>query len=628
MTGGTIEDRDVTGSRGDPGRSWALAAVLLATAVAAAPAPADAQQEALPGYDSLVRASMDAWRVPGAAVAVVRDGEVLLARGYGVKRKGGAEPVNAETVFPVGSTTKSLTALAVADLVEAGKLSWDEPVRDYLPGFRLPDDHATARATLEDLLSHRTGLARHDFLLRGEGEPFDRDELMARLRHLHMANGFREAFQYNNFMYMAAGRVAGRITGTSWEEVVRSRLLVPMGMEDTGIGRDFYLSAADRARGHRTPTSAASDTDSLPAPIRQDFVRNDAIGPAGSLMSTASDMARWVETVANGGALDGERIVPTTAVQETTAPRIPVGGLSESLFDQPEMSHVSYGLGWFVHEYRGHEFVHHSGGLGGFSALVAALPGEDLGVAVLANNQSGAMVYALALTTFDRLLGREPADWDARFLKEIREMRAAAAAGGGDDTAAVSENGPDHQLAEYAGSYAHPAYGEVPVERTESGLVAEYHGIRVRLRHRAHDVFGGEVDREHWVLSQHDFVFHFRTDRKGGIDAVELNLAPTSGRSVVFERRASAELSDPAYLERFTGEYAVAGRTAKVRLNEAGELTVQIPGQPRLALAPDGRNRFTVKGQAGIELVFETSGGSVDALVVHQASRTMRGEPK
>lgn len=609
-----------------------LAALVALGALAAASGPVAGQDEAaaLPGYDSLVRASMDAWRVPGAAVAVVRDGEAVLVRGYGVKRGGGDDTVTAETVFPVGSTTKSFTALAVADLVEAGELSLDEPVREYLPGFRLPSDQATAHATLEDLLSHRTGLARHDYLLRGDGEPFDRNELMARLRHLHMAHGFREAFQYNNFMYMAAGRVAGRTSGTSWEEVVRSRLLDPMGMEDTGFGQDFYLEAADRARGHRTPPSGASSGDSLPAPVRQDFVRNDAIGPAGSLMSTASDMARWVETVAGEGKLDGKRVVPAAALEETTTPRMPAPGLAESLLGQPEMSHVSYGLGWFVQDYRGYELVHHSGGIGGFSAVVAVLPREDAGVVVLCNNQSGAMFYALALATFDRLLGLDPVDWNARFLDEVSKMRAAAGSGGQDDSADADapEDSPDHELAEYAGTYAHPAYGEVPVRETDGGLVAEYHGIRVRLRHRTHDVFGGEVDPEHWVLAGHDLVFHFRTDRRGEIDAVELNLAPTSGRPVVFERRASPGLSDRAYLERFAGDYAVAGRTAEVRLNEAGTLTIRIPGQPRLELVPDGRNHFTVKGRAGIELEFEVSGGSVEAMVIRQAGRTMRGEPQ
>jgi CubicO group peptidase (beta-lactamase class C family) len=273
--------------------------------------PSAAAALALEGFDEFVSAAMKSWNVPGLAVAIVRDGTVVLAKGYGLRNVRSNLPVTADTVFAIGSSTKAFTTMAMGILVEEGKLDWDEPVTKYLPRFALMDTFAGERMTPRDLVTHRSGLPRHD--LAWYNATLSRRELVERLPHLEPNAGFREKFQYQNLMYLTAGYLAGEVDGTSWEDVLRSRLLEPLGMKNS----NFAVSDSQK-----TPDFATPYTLKEKAPIDVPFRIIDAVGPAGSINSTANDMAKWLQLHAGGGVVDGTRVVAARQIQEMHRPQM------------------------------------------------------------------------------------------------------------------------------------------------------------------------------------------------------------------------------------------------------------------------------------------------------------------
>lgn len=588
---------------------------------AAADTADDVPDHVIAEIDSLAEASLKRWRVPGASVAVVHEGQVVLAKGYGVRSRESGRPVTPETVFPIGSATKAFTSLAVASLVEAGTLSWDRPVEGYLPFFQLPSDYGTDHATLKDLLSHRTGVARQDLMWRGpDSIPFGREEALRRVRHLMMSSEFREEFQYNNWMYTAAGYVAGQASNSSWEDVVRSRILEPAGMTSTTTSFEGYRSAENRALGYRTPWSSMDSGGAVPEPVRMEGYDMDPLGPAGSLNSTVRDMARWVELQLRGGTVDGTEVVPEAAVSATHAPRTVIESPPPALV-HPEMPHASYGFGWFVQNYRGHEYVHHSGGVDGFGSLVAMLPEEEIGVVVLTNSLTTTAHYAIALSTFDRLLGLEPRSWNERYLDATRDAYGSLSDSGSQIEANDSDSAadPDHAPAEYAGTYSHPGYGKIEVRAENGGLEAGWRGFDILLDHRAHDVFRGRS--EEWAFQQVDLSFRFQTNKRGEVNALLVPfLAPENVR---FERQASEEFADTSYLEQFKGQYSMMGETAGVQLRDEN-LVLKMPGQPRATLDPTGENEFEVAEQSGVRVTFEMEEGKASVMIIHQGGRTVR----
>lgn len=580
-------------------------------------------EEALDGYRGTIEAAMEAWRVPGAAVAVVRDGEVVHARGYGVREAGTDAAVTDSTVFPIGSMTKSFTSLLAGALVEEGELAWDEPVRERLPEFRLGEDYAGDHATLVDLLSHRTGLPRHDLLWIAWEEAdtaVTRQDYLRTLRHLPASEPFRAAFQYNNFMYAVAGHLAGRVAGGSWEDLVRDRFLEPLEMRRTTFTVDSMQALPDHARGHHVVDAGSDDARAETV----EAFRIDAMGPAGSINSSAAEMAAWLELQMRGGEVDGRRIVPEPAVEATHRRRIPVHGGPAQLLTPPEMPHLDYALGWMVQNYRGHELLHHGGGITGFTSLMGVLPREDLGVVILTNRSGGAFTYAMMLETVDRFLGLEPKDWIDRFreLEDQAEQAQQEAEEDGDEGGDADDAPPTHPLEAYAGTYRHPAYGPLRVTHRRDSLTARLGTLDVALRHRHHGLFGARADDP--LLEGFELAFHFETGRSGDVEAVTVPLEPAVD-PVRFERQAAARMRDPAFLDGLTGDYRVAGMTVEVRKRGERTLVFRQPGASA-ELVPVRGTRFRLEGQESATVEFVLEDGEATGLVIRQGGRTFEGE--
>ena len=446
------------------------------------PIPSAAATSALAGFDEFVQSAMKSWGVPGLAIAIVKDGKVVLAKGYGLRNVQANSPVTADTIFAIGSSTKAFTTMAMGILVEEGKLAWDEPVTKYLPKFALKDEVAGKRMTPRDLVTHRSGLPRHDLVWYNA--KLSRPELVARLPYLEPNEDFREKFQYQNLMFLTAGHLSAEVAGTSWEEVIRTRILDPIGMKNS----NFAVSESQKGRRLRDALHAQGQDSRSTFRFRV----IDTMGPAGSINSSVNDMAKWLQLNLGGGAIDGKRIVAARQVQDMHRPQMVIQTFP-GLSDDPEIQQPSYGLGWFIESYRGKKRVHHGGNIDGFSAQVSLLPDDGIGVVVLTNLNATPLPDIVARHASDRLLGLEPIDWNGRVPEAARRRRE----GLGHREEGRGRGAKDrHEAGAHAGRVRRgirPSgvwFGDGHAQRRQA-LTARFHDLPMRLNHWHYETFRG-----------------------------------------------------------------------------------------------------------------------------------------
>jgi CubicO group peptidase (beta-lactamase class C family) len=453
------------------------------------PVRSDAQQPP-PKFDAYVQRVMRTFSVPGMSVAIVKDGKVLLARGYGVRRMGDPAPVDAKTRFGIASNTKLFTATALGLLVEEGKIEWDKPVVNYLPAFAMSDPYVTHELTVRDLLVHRSGLGLGaGDLLWWPPSTYDRKEIARRIRYIPLSTSFRSAYAYDNVLYLVAGELIEAVSGKSWEDFVKSRILAKVGMNDSDVRHSGSEAGGNVAGTH----AEVNDTVRPVAPFA-----SDNTNPAGGIMAGAADMAKWMIVQLDSGRVgDGARLFSpaiTTQLWREVTPT-PIGKLPPSL---ASLSHLranmaGYALGLGVRDYRGKILRQHTGGLPGYLSKVAMIPELKLGVAILTNQESGAAFESIAYHVLDYYLGVKPPDYPAAFKalndKNRQELREAERKASGERD---STSGPSLPLAKYAGTYRDPWYGDVTVAQEGKGLVIRFKhtpALVGDLLHWQHDTF-------------------------------------------------------------------------------------------------------------------------------------------
>jgi CubicO group peptidase (beta-lactamase class C family) len=462
---------------GPLGRSAVLVFLLLpSSAPTAEPTPALDKA----AVDALVRGALKAWGVPGAAVALVRGDEVVYLAGHGVRELGGDRPVTPDTVFPLASCSKAFTTSAMALLVDEGKMHWDDRVREHLDYFHLADPLADGDVRLRDLVTHRTGLRGHDLLWYRS--PWKPEEVVRRAGRLPLDRPFRTSFQYQSTMFTAAGLAVGTAARTTWADFVQQRLLDPLVMSATTLTTTAAEKAADRAAAHRRGRDGKVEV--IPwYPI-------ETPDPAGSVNSTARDLAKWLRFHLAEGTFAGKRLVSAESLRETHTPQIAlrVEGIARAM--NPETHLMSYGLGWLIQDYRGRLLVSHAGLIDGFRAHLAFLPQEKVGVVLLCNLHETRMNLALANSLVDLLLGLPKKDWNALLLDVVKKEEAEARARLR-ERLGMRKPGtrPSHDLTAYTGTYEHPAYGTARIAREADGLVLLWSTFRCPLEHFHYDTF-------------------------------------------------------------------------------------------------------------------------------------------
>ncbi|WP_438393229.1 serine hydrolase [Caballeronia sp. DA-9] len=563
--------------------------------------------------DTLIRDAMQEWQIPGLALAITRDGEEDWIRGYGLRDVEAGLPVTGDTQFILCSVTKSFTALGLAMLVDEGRLDWSMPVRDYLPEFRLHDAAATERVTVIDLLSHHTGLPRHDWIwMPGD---LSRAEMLAALRYLEPSKDIRTTYQYCNLGYVAAGMVTERISGQTWEDFTRERIMRPLGMVNIGFSDTDLERAPDSARPY-----ILHDQDKAGEFVRQRArLWPIADTPAGGINVAASDMARYMRLYLADGMVDGVRLVSSARLKALYEPRVHTG---KSHFAEIGESH--YGLGLATHHYRGERVISHSGGWIGWSTLMSLLPERRSGVAVLINRGGSPLADIVTNAILDHLMGKDAIPWFDRF----RELRRAYVAQRPADVAAKRASrrtdAPSRFLSEYAGDYVHPAYGRVTIEAVGDALAFRYRGISGALIHRHYDAF--ELDEQPGTLWPDGLAVTFLYDREGRIDRLLAPLEP-SVADIVFHRGASGEALDPAFRQACAGVYRGGAIVHVVAIDADGELTLSPTAQPTYRLDPYRERVFAVRELKGYRVEFvRDEDGTVTKIVFHQPNGTFQAQ--
>ncbi len=570
------------------GAALALAFVLAPLAVSAPPPDPKAP---LAGFDAWVDAERAKWNVPGVAVAVVKGDQVLLAKGYGLRDREQKLPATGKTVFAIGSCTKAFTTFVMGTLVDEGRLEWQKPVRTWMPEFALKDPVASERMTPLDLVTHRSGMPRHDLLWYNADA--SRREMVARLRDLEPSKDFRTDFQYNNAMFLTAGYLVERITGKSWEDAVRERVFAPLGMASA----NFSVADSRKAPDFALPYEERDDKVQ-----RLEFRNITNVGPAGSINSSVGDLASWMRVHLNGGMLGAKKVLNASTVADLHTPVMETGRRISPL--DPDVIPGGYAPGWFTDTYRGFQRVQHGGNIDGFSALVVLVPQRQVGVAILVNMNGSGFPNVVARHALDRLLGLPPKDWSAERLGWKKQGRDVEKEGQAKKATARKEGTkPAHPLSDYAGDYEHPAYGVLKVAGAPDGLAMTYNGITTPLEHWHYEVWNGKrIEGEKADNTFEDMRLLFRTGLSGDVEAVEAPFEPAVA-NVVFVRKGDPRLSDPAYLARFAGTYVLG--VSKFAFSVKGnELVVEVNGQKQPQLVPDREDRFTLKGAAGFSLAF------------------------
>lgn len=548
----------------------------------------------------------EAFGVPGVQVAVVQGGQVLFAGGFGRRDNERDLPVTEHSVFAHGSTGKSYTALLVGALVDEGLLTWDTKVRDIVPEFRLGDPYTTDHVSVRDILSHRWGMPRHDFVHIAYPD-LDRAEFVRRLRHLDLSRELREQFQYCNFGYLLAGHIIGLLTGSTYEEQLRRRVLEPLGMTDTVAGTATIESVEDRAVAH----------DEKDGEIQRIPYRGMAnMVPAGGLFSSALDATRYLLCQLGGGEVDGTRVVSKASLDETWSVQTPLGGPERAIMEKTPGRIYGYGMGWMVGTFHGHRYISHGGGIDGFTTEFALLPDDGIGVAVCGNRATG-LPNALSWEILEQLLGVEGRDWTG-FVKTQIDEALAATKDAQAPKAKVPGKPPAHDLEDYAGRYEHPGYGEFEVSIGEGGELAVRWGVvSFTTEHRQYET---------WALAFAElggikFELNFITDGSGEVAEATVNFE-SSLPPVRLRRAPDASASSEAVLEGLAGRYSLGPVTVEVKV-EAGQKLVAYQNGVRVDLVPAGKHRYTVPAAPGLTLDFVVGDdGRATAIATPQGTLT------
>ncbi len=432
-----------------------------------------AQPAAPPDLDSFVERVRGAFEVPGIAVAIVKDGHVVMAKGYGVKKLGDPAPVDAETLFGIASNTKAFTAAALAILVDDGKIRWDDPVINYLPSFQMYDPYVTREMTIRDLLTHRSGLGLGaGDLLFWPHTDFTPDEIIHKLRYIKPATSFRSHYAYDNILYLVAGQIIPAVTGVSWNHFIEERIFKPLGMVHSNTSVTAFRPGEDVATPHAKVNGKVT-------PIDYNNLDNNA--PAGAINSCVSDMAKWMIVQLNHGVIrkdaQGEQRLFSDQQSRQMWSSQTIIPISEPppLLAAIRPNFQAYGLGWGLTDFHGQKLVSHTGGLAGLVSRVTLLPDQQLGIVVLTNAEAGGAFHAITLHILDYYLNLPPTDWIQAFLETAKQSEARAAEVGKKQlTSRNMAAKPSLPIDKYAGRYRDAWYGEVTLTVEDSHLVLRF----------------------------------------------------------------------------------------------------------------------------------------------------------
>ena len=458
--------------------------------------------------------------VPGAAVAIIKDGEIILSEGFGYRDIENKKTVTPSTLFAIGSSTKAFGTLSLSLLAQQQKFNWDKSVQTYIPAFSLHDPLASSQTTARDLASHRSGVSRHEMLWYSSS--LTRKDIVGKIQHLELDAPFRTAFLYNNLMYATLSYMVEEITNQTWEQYVAEHILQPLHMEDT----NFSVTTSQENDDHALPYIEKNE-DIVEVPFRN----IDTVGAAGCINSNIEDMAKWVLFHLKQGKVGEHKLITLDTLQQMYQPHIPIP--DEPLLSTSGTTLNCYGLGWFISVYRGYKVIHHGGNIDGFSALVSFIPEENTGLVILTNTGTTLLPSYLANQIYDELLGLDAIDWHKRSIEDtakFKEMMKEL----DKPLPQVKETPPTHALEEYTGIFEHPAYGKIEVYKQNDMLYLKWESVDVEMKHHHYNMFTTKWNLSHTEMNM---LIAYEMDAEGKLSHLKLNLPPMlSTKPIVFSK--------------------------------------------------------------------------------------------
>ncbi len=559
------------------------------------------------GYESYVEKTMTDWNIQGCAIAIVKNGKILYSKGFGYRDVKNKLPVTTNTLFAIGSCTKAFTSAAACILVDQGKLDFDKPVINYIPDFKLYDDYVTMHITPRDMMSHRSGLPRHDLVWYG-ADDLSRKDLVEKMRYLEPSHGFREVWQYQNGMFLTTGYLIEQISGTSWEDFVKTNILTPLEMNST----NFSVLESQKSSDYSLPYNEINNE------VKEIPFRNiNAMGPAGSINSNVLDMSNWMIMQLNPGKFNNKQIVSESSLMQTQTPTmIMPGSITDEIF------YSSYGMGWMITSYRNHLRVMHGGNIDGFSADVGLYPKDTIGIVILTNMNATQFTGVIRNYTIDKLLELPEIDWNARLIEGRKNaMKTMQEQKDSKDPNMVEGTEPSHPLEDYAGTYENPAYGKIEIFLDDGKLSGHFHSFELSLTHYHYDVFEAKPKDLDQKLK-----LNFFYDAKGKINKVT---APLEDRikEIEFIKAAEETKIEGTSLDKYTGEYDVSGTKLVVTLRGT-KLILTVAGQPDYELIPAGENEFNFKNLDGFSVKFNEDTGKVTEMILNQPNGVFTAKKK
>jgi CubicO group peptidase (beta-lactamase class C family) len=570
----------------------------------------------LQGLDTFAMKVLKDHHAPGVSIAVVEKSKVIYTGGFGYRDYEKKLPVTENTLFAIGSCTKAFTASMIGMLQDEGKVNIDKPVRNYFPELKFYNEYTNDHATLRDMMSHRTGLPRHDN--SWYGSTATRNELLQRIQYLEPTAELREKYQYNNFMFMAQGVLIEKITGKSWEDNLRERILRPLGMNNSILSVTDMEKSTDRSLAY----TIKNDTVIHAIPYRN----IDAMAPAGAINSCAKDMANWLITWINNGKFNGKQIIPSSFRNQAITVQMATGGGAPAA-EHPDIYFSGYGLAWGMNSYRGHYRVEHSGGIDGFITTTSFFPSDSIGIFVVSSQGSVSTVIRNFIA--DRLLKLPYFNWHKQEMDALAKALAGPKAPNTDSINRKPGTKPSHAKNEYTGSFENKGYGQAKIFLERDTLWIDYNeaGLRTKswLEHYHYDVFrirSTEEEGENFSAQKIRFI----TGDKGEVVSLETSMEPPL-KDIVFEKLPPAVKRSE--LEKYTGEYEFApGASARIYIKDE-KLRMLVEGQPEYELVPAGKNTFEIKGVSGYSVHFEgNEKGEITSLSSIQPNGTFKAPKK
>ncbi|WP_405608575.1 serine hydrolase [Polaribacter sp. Asnod1-A03] len=557
--------------------------------------------------DKKLKALQEATKTVGFSVAVVKGNKIIYSKGFGYSDLEKNIKTDENTLFAIGSSSKAFTVALLGIMEEEKGLSFNDSPKKYIPELSFYNNELNNEVTILDMISHRTGLPRHDFswyLFPTE----NKDSLLARVKYHKPYTGIRKQWYYNNFMYLAQGLITEKLTNKSWEDNIRERFFKPLNMSRSNLSIKELQNATNISKGY----------------VLENFTTNKvtpyyniaAISPAGSINSSAKEMSNWLKVWLNDGKFNDTQILPKKYIQKAMNPLMLVGkGIADEKF--PDQHLNSYGFAWFTSSYKGHYRLEHGGNIDGFSANVALFPTDKIGIVVLTNQDGSALPTLVRNAISDEVLDLEKTDWKTYYEEKINKLRESQKKAKENEKSSIILNTkPSHSLIEYAGKYNHPGYGDFKIKLQNDSLFAHFIIKKMYLSHKHYDVFKPYLieDNKLDTISDLGIHFNFQTNNLGDISSAKLKLEPTLD-DIIFKRTPEEVDITKETLNKYAGLYSLSGNELKVFLKEE-KLMLFVPGQPEYTLTPIKENEFIIKGLTGYKARFEINKNTLNLVLI------------